>query len=134
MKKKLHEAFTSKNLEKFKMLLERPIKKSLSKLKQEESEEKNKGKSNAFFHFNLIRNFSVQMHSEVEVTNNNHRNKFADLLSQNILMYRKTSKDMSLLEKIMCESGSQKFIAFVWSECDFWRDAASLSIVELLIA
>lgn len=113
------------------MLLQRPIKKSLSKLKAEESGRSDKEKSSIFQRFNLLRNFSPQIQTENEVPNDNYCNKFADLLSQNILMYRKTSKDSSLLEKIMREPESEEFIAFIWSECDFWRDAASLSIVRL---
>lgn len=31
----------------------------------------------------------------------------------------------------MREPESEEFIAFVWSECDFWRDEGSLSIVLL---
>jgi hypothetical protein len=118
------------NLEKFRMLLQRPIKKSLSKLNREESEISNKETSSIFQSFSLFRNFSFQMQPEIEVTNNNHRNKFSDLISQNILTYRKISTDLSLLEKIMITPESKEFISFVWNECDFWRDSASLTTVR----
>jgi hypothetical protein len=110
------------------MLLQRPIKKSLAKLKNEEFIEDNKEKSSVFLRFNLFRNFSVQMQSEIEVKNS-YASKFVDLISQNILMYRKNPKDLSLLEKIVHEPESEEFIAFCWSDCEFWRDASSLSIV-----
>lgn len=114
------------------MLLQRPIRKSLSKLKHHDDEENAVKENPSFFlRFNLFRNFSTQMQSEIEVTNSNYRQKFPynDLLSQKILCYRKTSEDLSLLEKIMREPESEDFISFVWSECDFWRDAASLMTV-----
>lgn len=71
------------------------------------------------------------MPSEIEAANSNYQQKFPynDLLSQKILCYRKTSDDFSLLEKIMREPESGDYIAFVWNECDFWRDAASLMTV-----
>lgn len=130
--KKLNEAFATKNLEKFKMLLMRPIRKSLSKLNHHHaSEDSVKESPNGFLRFNLFRNISIRMQSEIEVANSNYQQKFPynDLLSQKILCYRKTSEDLSLLEKIMREPESADYIEFVWNECDFWRDAASLTTV-----
>lgn len=113
------------------MLLQRPIRKSLSKLNHHEEAHSKDEDANVFLRLNWFRNFSIRMQSEVEITNSNYPQKFPynDLLTQKILCYKKTSDEMSLLEKILLEPESGEFIAFVWSECDFWRDSASLTTV-----
>lgn len=128
--KKLNEAFATKNLEKFKMLLYRPIKKSLMKLNEKQEDFSRKETSSFFLRFNLFRNFAMQ--SDIEKTSDgNYQLKFpySDLLSQKILCYRKAPDHLSLLEKIMREPASGDYIAFVWNECDFWREASFLTMV-----
>lgn len=117
------------------MLLQRPIRKSLTMLNNED-DRSSKGDNQSFFQrCNMFRNFSFRLESGVEITNGNYKQKFAynDLLSQKILSYRKVRSDLSLLEKILREPESGEFIAFVWNDCDFWRDAASLTTVSRLI-
>lgn len=111
------------------MLLQRPIRKSMLKNFQED-DTKRKESPSIFLRFNLFRNFALQ--SEIDATNSNYQIKFPynELLSQKILCYRKSSENLSLIEKIMREPGSGAFIAFVWRECDFWRDSSSLTTVN----
>lgn len=113
------------------MLLQRPIRRSLSKLNHHEEFHSKDEEANVFLNFNLFRNFSIRMQSEVEITNSNYPQKFPynDLLTQKILCFKKASDELSLLEKILLEPGSGDFIAFVWSECDFWRDSSPLTTV-----
>lgn len=100
---------------------------------RQETEESGKTSYTFFQRFNLFRKFSFQMQSTFEASNNNYSNKFTDMLSQNILMHRKTPTDSCLLENIMREPESGEFIAFVWDECDFWRDSAFLMTVIMQI-
>ncbi|CRK92167.1 CLUMA_CG005804, isoform A [Clunio marinus] len=131
--KKLNEAFATKNLEKFTMLLQRPMKKSWMKLKRKREKKMSKQENNEVFkRFNLVWNFTQAMQAELENGKIKHEPPFDyhELLSQRILCYRKTSNDLSLLEKIMQEPQSGNFIAFVWSECDFWRDSSYLTTIN----
>jgi hypothetical protein len=133
IQKKLNEAFTTKNFEKFKMLLQRPIRRTLSALKtQTENDIRRENPKNSHV-FKIFESFSMKMQPDIEATNSNYPPKFPcnDLHSQNILCYRKTSNDLSLLEKIMREPESEDFIAFVWNDCDFWRDSNYLMMVSL---
>jgi hypothetical protein len=57
------------------------------------------------------------MQSEIEISN-----VPINLLSQKILCYRQSDDDCNLLERIMRETKSSDFIAFVWNECDFWHN------------
>lgn len=116
------------------MLLQRPIRKSLSTPSHDGDESSKAENQNFFQRLNMFRNFSFRMQSGDEITNGNYQQKLAynDLLSQKILCYRKVRADLSLLEKILREPESGEFIAFVWNDCDFWRDAASLTTVSAI--
>lgn len=131
LQKKLNEAFATKNLEKFKMLLQRPIRRTLSALKNQDDDSLRVENPSVFYRFKMFRSFSFKMQPDIEASSSNYQQKFPcnNLLSQNILCYRKRPDDLSLLEKIMREPESEDFIAFVWSECDFWRDSSSLMMV-----
>jgi hypothetical protein len=118
IQKKLNEAFTTKNFEKFKMLLQRPIRRTLSALKTQTENDIRRENSKNSHVFKIFESFSLKMQPDIEA-NSNYPPKFPcnDLHSQNILCYRKTSNDLSLLEKIMREPESEDFIAFVWNDC-----------------
>lgn len=115
------------------MLLQRPIRKALSRLNSDGHEiPEIKTTPTVFQRFNLFRNFSFRFQSGIDISNANYSQKFAynELLSQKILCYRKAANDLTLLEKIMREPESGEFIAFVWNDCDFWRDAFPLTTVS----
>lgn len=99
--------------------------------KDREEEEHSKNEDKSFFlRFSLFRKFSFRLESEVEIANCNYQQKFSykDLITQMILRFKKSS-ELSLLEKIMSTPESADFIAFVWNDCDFWRDSAALMTV-----
>lgn len=112
------------------MLLQRPIRKSLAQIaacsayNTTKSTDSPKSKRFSFFrNSNSTTSDEFAMESTVS-------NRIEHQMSQRILCYRKSPDDLSLLEKIMKEPDSCDFIAFVWTECDFWRDPVALYAVN----
>ncbi|KAL7011966.1 hypothetical protein ACKWTF_014534 [Chironomus riparius] len=148
--KKLSEAFSNRNLEKFKMLLQRPIRKSLalipsqSSIYDPKSYDSLRAKRFNFFRNSTSTNTSTSTCTSISTTasidelsmeekNNKNKTRTINLnnqISQRILCYRKNNEELSLIERIMKEPDSHEFISFIWTECDFWRDPVALYAVN----
>lgn len=115
------------------MLLQRPIRKSTSRVDHSIHDPKNLESANAIFRFNIFRSSANQQSNQLQVpgdSTNYHLKLNNEPISQRILCYRKSNDDLSLLEKIMREPNSSEFIAFVWCECEFWRDVNAIHAVN----
>lgn len=114
------------------MLLQRPIRKSSSRVDPSINDQKNLETPKSIFNiFRQNNNNQLKIPSGgTDASTNYHWLNNNEPISQRILCYRKTNDDLSLLEKIMREPGSSEFIAFVWSECEFWRDAHAIHAVN----
>jgi len=124
------------------MLLQRPIRKSLaliasqSSIYDPKSYDSLRAKRFNFFRNSTSTSTTVSTSTSTSIDElsveekNNKNNNLNNQISQRILCYRKNNDELSLIEKIMKEPDSHEFIAFIWTECDFWRDPVALYAVN----
>ncbi|CAO1399903.1 unnamed protein product [Diamesa hyperborea] len=121
--KRLTEAYNTKNIEKFKLLIQRPDPKCRYSFVHQ-TPPNTMAATNFFLRLNLLRNFSFP---QIEITSNSIIKE--QNLSQKIL-FNRSEHELSLFEKILSEPESKEFISLIWSECELWRDEGVLMIIN----